>query len=80
MGDAERESRRKRLQSIMQTRKLERQDVADLLGVSIHTVHAWLKPETSKGSNVVPTWSIELLRYKLLFGALPDELDVDPKQ
>ena len=38
---------------------------AELLDVSTWAVEAWLKPETSKSSNPVPPWAIELLKYKL---------------
>lgn len=37
---------------------------AELLHVSVHTVDAWMKPETSKSANPVPAWAPELLAYK----------------
>lgn len=47
------------------TRIAGEQMAADLLHVSIHTVRAWLKPESSKSSNEIPLMAIELLAYKL---------------
>jgi transposase len=60
-----REQRRERFLELLGEGELTRQAGADLLHVSIDTVNAWLKPETSKSSNPVPMWAIELLEFKL---------------
>lgn len=52
------------LREIMDANGLSRQDVADRLHQSIHTINAWLKPSTSKSSSPTPQWAIELLTYK----------------
>jgi hypothetical protein len=60
-----REQRRVELIELMAKHELERQHISMLLHVSPDTVAAWLKPETSKSSNPVPQWALELLGYKL---------------
>lgn len=49
---------------------------AALLGVSVHTVNAWLKPESSRSSNEIPTMAIELLEFKLAGKTRQEELAV----
>lgn len=60
-----REQRRQELLDVLDKNGLTRQDLADMLHISIDTVNAWLKPETSKSSNPVPLWALELVGYKL---------------
>lgn len=48
----------------MDKRDLTYDHVAALLGVSRHTVHAWLKPESSKSHNEAPAAMVELLYLK----------------
>lgn len=38
--------------------------IARLLHVSVHTVRAWMKPETSRSASPCPAWAPELLAYK----------------
>ena len=52
------------LKAIMREAGLTRLQTAELLHVSIDTLHAWLKPETSKSSNPCPLWAVELLGFK----------------
>lgn len=61
----EREQNRKRLQDIMLEHDLSKEEIADMLHISVSAVVAWLKPETSKSSNPVPMWALELLAFKL---------------
>lgn len=56
---------KKPLKSLIQQHKLKRQEVADLLGVSITTIHSWLLPITSKAHRPMPKPMLELLRLKL---------------
>jgi transposase len=60
-----REQRRELFLNMLAEAQLTRADAAEMLHVSIDTVNAWLKPETSKSSNPAPLWAIELLGYKL---------------
>lgn len=60
-----REQRREQFLALLTTYELTRAGAADLLHVSGDTVNAWLKPETSKSSNPVPLWAIELLEFKM---------------
>lgn len=59
-----REQRREQFLGILTENELTRAQTATLLHVSVDTVNAWLKPESSKSSNPVPMWAIELLGYK----------------
>lgn len=43
---------------------VSREEVAEALRVSIHTVNSWLKPATSKSSSPTPMWAVELFRFK----------------
>lgn len=52
------------LRDVMRRAGLTRAGAAALVYVSKHTIDAWLKPSTSKSSNPVPAWAIELLAYK----------------
>jgi hypothetical protein len=65
MRQSKREQRRQLMKDIIAEHELSRADIADLCHVSIDTVNAWLKPETSKSSNPTPQWAIELIGYKL---------------
>ena len=60
-----REQRREQFLAVLTDNGLTRAKAAELLHVSVDTVNAWLKPETSKSSNPVPHWARELLEYKL---------------
>lgn len=60
-----REQRREQFLAILTTNELSRAIAAGMLHVSIDTVNAWLKPESSKSSNPVPLWAIELLQFKI---------------
>lgn len=42
---------------------VSRQQTADALTVPIDTVHAWLKPPTSKSARPAPEWAVKLFRY-----------------
>ncbi len=70
-----REQRRRQLQAMLAENGLTRQQAADLLHSSIDRIDSWLKPETSKSSNPVPLWAIELLGYKLKDEAVVRELE-----
>ena len=43
---------------------LTRQQAADLLGISIHTLHAWLRPPSNAGHRAAPQMAAELLALK----------------
>jgi hypothetical protein len=60
-----REVYRKVLLDIMGEHDLSPEEVAKLVHFTVHAVHAWLKPETSKSSNPVPLCVLELLWFKL---------------
>ncbi len=53
------------LRSIMRRHGLRIADVAALLGVSRHTVTAWLRPPSSRAHRRMPAPMMELLRLKL---------------
>jgi DNA-binding transcriptional regulator YiaG len=60
-----REQRREQFLGMLAEAELTRAAAAELLHVSVDTVNAWLKPESSKSSNPVPLWAIELLEFKM---------------
>lgn len=72
------------LKSIIKEAGLTRLQAAGLLHVSIETLHAWLKPPTSKSSNPCPLWAVELLGFKAGSGPLALEYwtqrDVEKKK
>jgi len=49
------------LRYIIRRKRLTWQQVADLLEVSVHTVHSWTRPVTSKSARNVPPETVELL-------------------
>ena len=53
------------LKALIAGHELTRQEAADLLAVSIHTVDSWLKPPSSTSHNRVSAQTVELLRLKL---------------
>lgn len=53
-----------RLRDMMQDAGLTRQVTADLLKVSLETVHSWLKPEGNKSGHACPEWAPLLLEYR----------------
>jgi hypothetical protein len=57
-------STREALQHAIDAAGLTQQGAAEMIHVSEHTIDAWLKPSTSKSSNRVPLWAVELLRFK----------------
>jgi hypothetical protein len=59
-----REDRREQLLALIAGAEITRDQAADLLYQSIHSINAWLKPATSKSSNPVPMWALELLALK----------------
>ena len=60
-----REKNRQELISLMAERDLDRDSLAELVGVSPWSVDAWLKPETSASSNPVKAHILELIRLKM---------------
>lgn len=60
-----REQRREDFLALLERYKLTRADVAELLYVTPSAVEAWCKPETSRSSNPVPRWAIDLLGYRV---------------
>ncbi|HTT07863.1 MAG TPA: hypothetical protein VMH34_03630 [Gammaproteobacteria bacterium] len=56
---------RDQLIDLMAAHKLERRDVAELVHVTIDTVHDWLLPMESHGRVDIPDMAIELLTLKL---------------
>lgn len=73
-----REQRRQWLYGLIsqmaETRAEGVQWAADMLHVSVHTIDAWLKPETSKSSKEIPLWAVELMEFKMAArGKLPDQ-------
>lgn len=59
-------TQRDKLKSIIREHKLSRQQVAELMGVSVHTVNSWLAPEGSSNHTNCPEWRIKILVNKLL--------------
>lgn len=55
---------KRELREVIEANGLARQEVADLLHVSLATVHGWLRPVTSKASAPPPRMAIELLAIK----------------
>jgi hypothetical protein len=49
---------------LMVKREINNAKAASLIGVSQHTVDAWLKPETSKSHHHCPSWALEILKIK----------------
>ena len=43
---------------------LTRQQAADLSGVSLHTIHNWLRPESNAAFRKAPPYAAELLALK----------------
>lgn len=62
---SEREQRRERMLALLKKYGLSGEDLAELMHVSAYTTKSWLKPETSRSSNPVPEWAMELLVYKM---------------
>lgn len=60
-----REQRRLQFLQLLEEHGLTREQAAELVHSSLSAVAAWCKPETSKSSNPVPMWAIELLQYKM---------------
>jgi DNA-directed RNA polymerase specialized sigma24 family protein len=60
-----REQRRLALLQVVRDNNISRAELADILHVSPDTIDSWLKPATSKSSNPVPLWALELLDYKI---------------
>lgn len=58
-------STQRRLRDLMRTHHLTRRAVADRLGVSITTVHAWLRPERSAAHRRMPARMLRLLELEL---------------
>jgi DNA-binding transcriptional regulator YiaG len=54
-----------RLRDLMQAHNLTRQAVAQRLGVSIDTVHAWLRPQDNAGHRNMPARMLRLLELEL---------------
>jgi hypothetical protein len=66
MKDEARERHRQEFLRLLEHFDLSHQEVAEMLDVSLDTVKCWLKPQTSKNSNPVPTWAPKLLCYMLV--------------
>lgn len=54
-----------RLHELIREHGLSRQDVADILGVPLNTVHNWLKKTTSPSQRNMSDQMLELLEIKL---------------
>lgn len=54
-----------RLREIIKREHLKRRQVAELLGVSLDTVHAWLRPEGNRSYRDCPARQVEFLELKL---------------
>jgi hypothetical protein len=50
--------------NLMAEREINNETAASLIGVSQHTVDAWLKPKTSKSHHHCPAWALEILKIK----------------
>jgi hypothetical protein len=59
-----REQRREQFRGMLDRYELTRNAAAELLHVTVSAVDAWCKPETSRSSNPVPMWAIDLLAFK----------------
>jgi hypothetical protein len=55
---------------MLAARGLTRAQAAAQLFVSKSTIAAWLKPATSKSSNPVPQWALEMLELQALWDEL----------
>lgn len=64
-------SPREKLKEIMKDNRLRYMDVALLLGVSLSTVRAWLRPVTSKASRPVPKSEVVRLTMLVNRGVAP---------
>jgi len=53
------------LQSLMDLHHLSRQEVADLLGLRVATVHCWFSSPGSTNHRAPPARMVELLELKL---------------
>lgn len=60
------------LRAMMKSAGITRQETADLLEVSIHTVKAWLKPDGAAGANPCPSTAVDALAWKLGRSRLPN--------
>ena len=59
------EGRMTTLQSLMSQHHLSRQDVADILGIRVATVHCWFSNPGSTNYRAPPARMVELLELKL---------------
>ena len=62
--EKEQSERRLRFREILANAGITQAQAAELLDVSLDTVKGWLKPATSKSSNPLRRWPIELLEFK----------------
>ena len=61
----ESQSKRAVLNQLVDRHDLQAEDLARLTRASVHTVRAWLKPNTSKSHREIPDGLLELLCLKL---------------
>jgi hypothetical protein len=53
------------MRALIKQSGLRREDVADLLGVSLHTVRAWMRPDGSRNGCGCPRRRVDALRFLL---------------
>lgn len=58
-----------RLRELMAAHALTRGAVAQRLGVSLHTVHAWLRPQSNRAHRAMPAALLRLLELTLRHSA-----------
>lgn len=58
------EATKRAFREVMKGAGVTRARAAELLFVSQSTLDAWMKPETTKSSNPVPMWAVDLLARK----------------
>ena len=65
MAITERERNRRKFVGMLEDYGLTSAAAAELLHSSVARISSWRREETSAGSNPVPLWALELLRFKI---------------
>jgi len=56
---------REQLKALKLKHKLTREEIAELIDVSLHAVHSWLKPPDNKSARSMPNSLLGYLKLKL---------------
>ncbi len=65
MGKKKVKTSNEQIRDTIRQYELTRQQAADLLGVSLHTIHNWLRPESNVAFRKAPPYAAELLALKV---------------